>query len=60
MPVQKIERKRIQISLPLAGYNSIKVLAEHENKTVSRYVQSLVERDIIKNNLPLYCRADID
>lgn len=60
MPVQKIKREKVQLSLPVAAYNSVKILAKRENKTVNNYVQTLVEREIVKNNLPLYCLADID
>lgn len=60
MPVQKIKREKVQLSLPVVAYNSVKILAKRENKTVNNYVQTLVEREIVKNNLPLYCLADID
>ena len=44
MPVQKIKREKVQLSLPVAAYNSVKILAKRENKTVNNYVQTLVER----------------
>ena len=54
MPKQLIKYKPIQFSLPEAAYNSVKILAQRENKTINKYIMSLVEREIIKNDLPLY------
>lgn len=60
MPGKYIKYKRIQFSLPEAAYNSIKILAQREEKTVSKYIMSLVEREIIKNNLPLFCTMEME
>ena len=54
MPVAGIKRTRIIVSLPEATYESAKILADQEGITVHKYVKSLVEREIIKINLPLY------
>lgn len=58
MPGKYIKYKRVQFSLPEAAYDSMKLLAQREDKTVSKYIMTLVERDIIKNNLPLFCTTE--
>ena len=59
MPGKYIKYKSVQFSLPEAAYDSMKLLAQREEKTVSKYIMTLVERDIIKNNLPLFCTVDV-
>ena len=60
MPERYIKYKRIQFSLPEAAYDSMKLLAQREDKTVSKYSMTLVEREIIKNNLPLFYTMKIE
>ena len=59
MPKKLIKYKRVEFSLPEAAYESIKILAQREDKTVNKYMMTLAERDIVKNNLPLFCATDI-
>ena len=54
-----IKTKPIQLSLSEAAYNSIKILAQREEKTVSNYLVTLVEREIVRNDLPLFCTVEI-
>lgn len=54
MSQKYIKYKRIQFSLPESAYDSVKILAQRENKTVNKYIMSLVEREVIKNDLPLF------
>jgi len=54
MPQKYIKYKRIQFSLPEAAYDSVKILAQREDKTVNKYIMSLVEREVVKNDLPLF------
>lgn len=49
-----IRYRSVQISLPEAAYNSVKILAQRENRTVGKYIMALVEREIHKNGLPVY------
>ena len=58
MPKKLIKYKSVQFSLPEAAYDSMKLLAQREDKTVSKYIMTLVEREIIKNNLPLFCTVN--
>ena len=60
MKYQYIKYKPVSFSLPEAAYDSIKILAQRENKTVNKYIMTLVERDIVKNNLPLFCTPDVE
>ena len=60
MPKQIIKYKPVQFSLPEAAYNSVNILAQRENKTVNKYIMTLVEREIIKQNLPLFCEAGME
>lgn len=53
MPNRYIKYKSVQFSLPEAAYNSVKILAQRENRTVGKYIMALVEREIYKNGLPL-------
>lgn len=55
MPERYIKYKSLRFSLPEAAFNSITVLAQREDKTPANYIAALVEREIIKNNLPLFC-----
>lgn len=59
MSGQYIKHKRVQFSLPEAAYKSVKNLAQRENKTVNKYIMSLVEREVVKNGLPIFCTEDI-
>ena len=59
MPKKLIKYKSVQFSLPEAAFNSITILAQREDKTPGSYIAALVEREIIKNNLPLFCTVDI-
>ena len=59
MPGKYIKTKTIQFSLPEAAYNSIKILAQREEKTVSNYLVTLVERESVRNDLPLFCTVEI-
>ena len=54
MPKKFIKYKPVQFSLPEAAYNSAKILAAQEGKTVNKYIMSIVEREIAKNGLPLF------
>ena len=54
MPVSKVKRGQIKISLPETTLLSVSTLAKRENKSVPKYVQSLIEHEVIKNGLPLY------
>ena len=54
-----IKTKFVQFSLPEAAYDSMKILAQREEKTVRNYLATLVEREIIKNGLPLFCTEEI-
>ena len=58
MPVSKIKREQIRISLPEATLRSVSTLAQREKKTVPKYIQSLIEHEVIKNGLPLYFFAE--
>ena len=58
MPKKLIKYKSVQFSLPEAAYNSVNLLAQRENKTVNKYIMTLVEREIINQNLPLFCEAE--
>ena len=58
MAVVGIKRTRVAISIPEATYESVKILADREEMAVSRYVKSLIDREVIKNNLPLYCSLE--
>lgn len=60
MPVTGIKRTRIIVSLPETTYESAKILADQEGISVHKYVKLLVEREIVKNNFPLYyCSATL-
>ena len=59
MPGKYIKYKSVQFSLPEAAYDSMKLLAQREEKTVSKYIMTLVEREIINSNLPLFCTVDV-
>lgn len=54
MPVSKIPRKEITLSVPLATYESLKNLAAETNQTIPGYIQPLIACDLIKRGLPLY------
>ena len=54
MPNRYIKYKSVQFSLPESAYNSVKILAQRENRTLSKYIRALVEREIHKNGLPVY------
>ena len=54
MPVCGVKRERITISLPIAAYNSLEQLAQKEGLSVPQYSRRLLEREIMKRNLPLY------
>ena len=55
MPGKHIKYRPVQFSLPEAAYHSAAILAQRENKTVNKYIMALVEREIAKNALPLFC-----
>ncbi len=59
MPRKYIKYKPIQFMLPETAYDSMKLLAQREDKTVSKYIMALVEREIINSNLPLFCTVDV-
>ena len=59
MPKKIIKYKSIQFSLPEAAYDSVKLLAQREEKTVSKYILTLVEREIVRNGLPVFCTMEI-
>ena len=54
MPGNYIKYRSVQLSLPEAAYNSIKILAQRENKPLSKYILTLVEREVHKNGLPVF------
>ena len=58
MPVSKIPRKEITLSVPLATYKSLKDLAAETNQTIPGYIQHLIACDLIKRGLPLYSNSD--
>ena len=58
MAVVGMKRTRVILSIPEATYESIKILADRKEMTVSRYVKFLVDQEVIKNNLPLYCSLE--
>ena len=59
MAVVGIKRSRIILSIPEATYESVKKRATQKEMTVPRYIKFLVDQDIIKNGLPLYCSEEI-
>ena len=54
MPKKLIKYRSVQFSLPEAAFNSANILAQRENKSVNKYIVSLVEREIVKNGLPVF------
>lgn len=46
MPVSKIPRKEITLSVPLATYESLKDLAAETNQTIPGYIQHLIACDL--------------
>ena len=58
MPVSKIPRKEITLSVPLATYGSLKDLAAETNQIIPGYIQHLIACDLIKRGLPLYSNSD--
>ena len=58
MPVSKIPRKEITLSVPLATYQNLKDLAAETNRTIPGYVRHLIACDLIKRGLPLYSNSD--
>ena len=59
MSERYIKYKSIKFSLPEAAFNSITILAQREDKTPGSYIAAVVEREIIKNNLPLFCTVNV-
>ena len=59
MAVVGIRRSRIILSIPEVTYESMKKLATQKEMTVTRYIKFLVDQDVIKNGLPLYCSEEI-
>lgn len=58
MPVSKIPRKEITLSVPLATYESLNALAAETNRTIPGYIQHLIACDLIKRGLPLYSSSE--
>ena len=54
MPVSRIPRKEITLSVPLATYQNLKDLAAETNRTIPGYMRRLIACDLIKRGLPLY------
>lgn len=54
MPVCGVERKRISFTVPILAYESLEQLARKEGVSINQYSRRLVEREIMKHNLPLY------
>ena len=52
MAVAGIKRTRIVVSLPEATYESVKILALRRDVTVSRYIKSLVDQEVLKTIFP--------
>ena len=53
MPVSKIPRKEITLSVPLATYESLKNLAAQTNQPIPGYIPPLIACDLIKRGFPL-------
>ena len=54
MPGKYIKYRSVQFSLPEAAYNSVKILSQRENTTLNKYILTLIEREIVKNGLPVF------
>ena len=55
MAVVGIKRTRIVLSIPEATHASVKILASQKGMTVPGYIKFLVDHEVMRNNLPLYC-----
>ena len=55
MAVSGIKRKQITISIPVVAYDSLVDLARRNGVSVSEYGRQLLEKEVIKHGLPLYC-----
>ena len=54
MPKKYIKYRSVRFSLPEAAYSSALTLAKREDKTLGKYIMALVEKEILKNGLPLF------
>ena len=54
MPVSRISRKRVVVTLPASAYQQIAFLAKKKETTPTGYARHIVLRHLEEKNLPIY------